>query len=133
MAADAGAPNLAVLIDADSTSARYAQAIFEEIVKLGEANVGRIYGDFSGCRLAGWDAAIQSLASTGICTARRTAFRLDVKAGALAPLTKMPNEGKCMPRRHGRRRAANRPNGRMPLTCSCIATYRRSPSSRGRI
>ena len=62
MTQDGEAPSLAVLIDADNTSARYAQAIFEEIVKLGEANVRRIYGDFSGSRLAGWDAAIQSLA-----------------------------------------------------------------------
>ena len=45
-------PSLAVPIDADNTSARYAQAIFEEIVKFGEANVRRIYGDFSGSRLA---------------------------------------------------------------------------------
>ncbi|MDD9992085.1 MAG: NYN domain-containing protein [Rhodospirillales bacterium] len=62
MTQDGEAPSLAVLIDADNTSARYAQAIFEEIVKLGEANVRRIYGDFSGSRLAAWDAAIQSLA-----------------------------------------------------------------------
>ena len=54
--------SLAVLIDADNTSARNAQAIFEEIVKLGEANVRRIYGDFSRQRLAGWDREIQSLA-----------------------------------------------------------------------
>ena len=54
--------SLAVLIDADNTSARYAQAIFEEIVKLGEANVRRIYGDFSNNRLQGWDGAIKSLA-----------------------------------------------------------------------
>ena len=46
--------SLAVLIDADNTSAKHAQAIFEEIVKLGEANVRRIYGDFSGRQLAGW-------------------------------------------------------------------------------
>ena len=38
--------SLAVLIDAENTSARHAHAIFEEIVKLGEANVRRIYGDF---------------------------------------------------------------------------------------
>ncbi len=58
-----GAPkSLAVLIDADNTSARYAQAIFEEIVTLGEANVRRIYGDFSKSQLAGWDGAIKSLA-----------------------------------------------------------------------
>ena len=42
---------LAVLIDAENTSACYAHAIFEEIVKLGKANVRRIYGDFSGSRL----------------------------------------------------------------------------------
>ena len=54
--------SLAVLIDADNTSARHAQAIFDEIVKLGEANVRRIYGDFSHGRLAAWDTAIQSLA-----------------------------------------------------------------------
>ena len=62
MTQDGEAPSLAVLIDADNTSARYAQAIFEEIVKLGEANVRRIYCDFSGSRLGAWDAAIQSLA-----------------------------------------------------------------------
>ena len=53
---------LAVLIDADNTSARYASAIFDEIAALGEANVRRIYGDFSGARLGGWDGAVQSLA-----------------------------------------------------------------------
>ena len=62
MAESGQALNLAVLIDADNTSVRYAQAIFEEIVKLGEANVRRIYGDFSGNRLAGWDAQVRSLA-----------------------------------------------------------------------
>ena len=54
--------SLAVLIDADNTSAKHAQAIFDEIVELGEANVRRIYGDFSHGRLAAWDKAIQSLA-----------------------------------------------------------------------
>ena len=54
--------SLAVLIDADNTSAKHAQVIFDEIVKLGEANVRRIYGDFSGSQLSGWDGAIKSLA-----------------------------------------------------------------------
>ena len=62
MAKSGHAPSLAVLIDADNTSARYAKAIFEEIIKLGEANVRRIYGDFSGTRLKSWNDAIQSLA-----------------------------------------------------------------------
>ena len=30
-----------------------ARDLFEEIVKLGEANVRRIYGDFSGSRILG--------------------------------------------------------------------------------
>jgi hypothetical protein len=54
--------SLAVLIDADNASAKFAQAIFEEIAKFGEANVRRIYGDFSGSRLSGWNEAVQSLA-----------------------------------------------------------------------
>ena len=59
---DAAPKSLAVLIDADNTSARYAQAIFEEIASLGEATVRRIYGDFSGNRLSGWDRDVQALA-----------------------------------------------------------------------
>ncbi len=55
-------PRLAVLIDADNTSARYARAIFEEIANLGEANVRRIYGDFADKRLKGWREVMQPLA-----------------------------------------------------------------------
>ncbi|RUU20325.1 NYN domain-containing protein, partial [Mesorhizobium sp. M6A.T.Ca.TU.002.02.2.1] len=47
-------PRLAVLIDAENASARIADGLFEEIVKIGEASVRRIYGDFSGTRLKGW-------------------------------------------------------------------------------
>lgn len=53
---------LATLIDADNTSSRYAREIFEEIAKLGDANVRRIYGDFSNERLKGWRDVLQSLA-----------------------------------------------------------------------
>ncbi len=62
MTAEKSAPSLAVLIDADNTSARYAHQIFEEVAKLGEATVRRIYGDFSTGRLKGWDAATRALA-----------------------------------------------------------------------
>ena len=62
MADESESRSLAVLIDADNTSARYAAAIFDEIATLGEANVRRIYGDFTGTRLGGWDSAVQSLA-----------------------------------------------------------------------
>ena len=45
---------LAVLIDADNTSAKIVDGLFEEIAKLGEANVRRVYGDFSSSRMKGW-------------------------------------------------------------------------------
>ncbi len=48
------APRLAVLIDADNTSAQWAEAIFEEVATIGEASVRRIYGDFSGTLLGSW-------------------------------------------------------------------------------
>jgi uncharacterized LabA/DUF88 family protein len=54
MPAEARSPRLAVLIDADNASARIADGLFEEIAKLGEASVRRIYGDFSGPRLKPW-------------------------------------------------------------------------------
>ena len=45
---------LAVLIDADNTSPRIADGLFDEIAKIGEASVRRIYGDFSSPRLKSW-------------------------------------------------------------------------------
>ena len=45
---------LAVLIDADNTSAAVAQGLFEEIAKYGVASVKRIYGDWTKPQLAGW-------------------------------------------------------------------------------
>ncbi|MFT5180730.1 MAG: hypothetical protein ACI8S3_000605 [Alphaproteobacteria bacterium] len=54
MATEPRAPRLAVLIDADNASPRIALGLFEEIAKIGEASVRRIYGDFSGTRLKGW-------------------------------------------------------------------------------
>lgn len=56
------ARRVAVLIDADNASAAHAAGIFEEIAKHGEANVRRIYGDFSGTRLRAWRAQMQPLA-----------------------------------------------------------------------
>jgi hypothetical protein len=50
-----GRPLLAVLIDADNTSPRYAGAIFEEIAAIGEASVRRCYGDFSSQQMVGWN------------------------------------------------------------------------------
>jgi uncharacterized LabA/DUF88 family protein len=48
-------PLLAVLIDADNTSPKFTQAIFDEIATLGEASVRRCYGDFSSQQMTGWN------------------------------------------------------------------------------
>lgn len=45
---------LAVLIDADNAPPQIAPRLFQDIAKLGEASVRRIYGDFSGTRLKAW-------------------------------------------------------------------------------
>ena len=55
-------PRLAVLIDADNTTPKWAEAIFEEIATLGEASVRRIYGDFSGPHLRSWEKKLAGLA-----------------------------------------------------------------------
>ncbi|MFY9240355.1 MAG: NYN domain-containing protein [Roseovarius sp.] len=47
-------PLLAVLIDADNTSPKWTQAIFDEIAGMGEASVRRCYGDFSSQQMNGW-------------------------------------------------------------------------------
>ena len=52
---DTDRPLLAVLIDADNTSPKFAGAIFEEIAAIGEASVRRCYGDFSSQQMAGWN------------------------------------------------------------------------------
>ncbi len=49
---------LAVLIDAENTSPKVADALFEEIAKIGEASLRRIYGDFSKGQLAGWERVL---------------------------------------------------------------------------
>ncbi|KIC15510.1 MULTISPECIES: NYN domain-containing protein [unclassified Leisingera] len=55
MPATAKPPLLAVLIDADNISAKYAEAMFEEIASFGEASIRRIYGDFAGGGPQGWN------------------------------------------------------------------------------
>jgi hypothetical protein len=57
-------PKLAVLIDADNISARFAEVMFEEIASFGEASIRRIYGDFAGGGPQGWTK--EKLASLAI-------------------------------------------------------------------
>ena len=54
MPSESRSPRLAVLIDADNASAKIADGLFEEIAKIGEASVRRIYGDFSSTRSRAW-------------------------------------------------------------------------------
>ncbi len=54
MPAEHRSPRLAVLIDADNASAKIADGLFEEIAKIGEASVRRIYGDFASARSKAW-------------------------------------------------------------------------------
>ena len=51
-------PRLAVLIDADNASSQIADGLFDEIAKLGEASVRRIYGDFASQRMKGWTSVL---------------------------------------------------------------------------
>jgi hypothetical protein len=53
---------LAVLIDADNTSARHAAALIEEIAKYGVATVRRAYGDWTDGRLQRWKPQLNHLA-----------------------------------------------------------------------
>lgn len=54
MPSELRSPRLAVLIDADNASAKIVDGLFEEIAKIGEASVRRIYGDFSSPRSKAW-------------------------------------------------------------------------------
>lgn len=62
MVPDTRPPRLAVLIDADNTSPKIADGLFDEIAKIGEASVRRIYGDFSGTQLKSWAGILAKFA-----------------------------------------------------------------------
>lgn len=53
---------IAVLIDADNTSPKYAEALLEEVAKYGTPTIKRAYGDFSSQRLAGWSRELNARA-----------------------------------------------------------------------
>ena len=54
METDSSAVRIAVLIDADNTSPKYAEAILDELATYGTPTIKRAYGDFSSTRLQGW-------------------------------------------------------------------------------
>ena len=81
MAIEPRSPRLAVLIDADNTSPRIADGLFEEIARIGEASVRRIYGDFSGTRLKSW---ADILAKHGIIPHQNFAYTTGKNASDIA-------------------------------------------------
>lgn len=62
---------IAVLIDADNTSPKYAEALLEELAKYGTPTIKRAYGDFSSQRLSGWTRELNARAIRAI---HQTAF-----------------------------------------------------------
>jgi len=58
MPSEPRSPRLAVLIDADNASAKIVDGLFQEIAKIGEASVRRIYGDFSSVHSKAWAAVL---------------------------------------------------------------------------
>jgi uncharacterized protein (TIGR00288 family) len=57
---------IAVLIDADNTSPKYAEALLEELAKYGTPTIKRAYGDFSSQRLSGWTRELNARAIRAI-------------------------------------------------------------------
>ena len=62
MDTDSSAVRIAVLIDADNTSPKYAEAILDELAKYGTPTIKRAYGDFSSPRLGGWTRELNARA-----------------------------------------------------------------------
>ena len=62
METDSSAVRIAVLIDADNTSPKYAEAILDELAKFGTPTIKRAYGDFSTPRLGGWTRELNARA-----------------------------------------------------------------------
>ena len=57
---------IAVLIDADNTSHRYAEALLDEIAKYGNPTIKRAYGDWSSSHLSGWGNELNARAIRGM-------------------------------------------------------------------
>ncbi len=68
---DSSAVRIAVLIDADNTSPKYAEAILDELARYGTPTIKRAYGDFSSTRLQGWRRELNARA---IRAMHQTAF-----------------------------------------------------------
>jgi len=54
-----GQINIAILIDCDNVSHKYAQGIFNDITKYGTVNIKRAYGNWKSKSLGGWEKVLQ--------------------------------------------------------------------------
>jgi uncharacterized protein (TIGR00288 family) len=61
-----GSARLAVLIDADNTSPKYAEALLDELAKYGTPTIKRAYGDFTRPNLSGWTKELNARAIRAI-------------------------------------------------------------------
>ena len=66
MDANVSSDRIAVLIDADNTSHRYAEALLDEIAKYGNPTIKRAYGDWSSSHLSGWGNELNARAIRGM-------------------------------------------------------------------
>ncbi|MGH3361150.1 MAG: NYN domain-containing protein [Nocardioides sp.] len=57
-----GSARIAVLIDADNTSPKYAEALLDELAKYGTPTIKRAYGDWSSRNLGGWTKELDARA-----------------------------------------------------------------------
>lgn len=67
---------VAVLVDADNASPAYAKSVFEEVAKLGDANVRRVYGNFSNSNP--WIPHLQPLSMVPVQQYNYTTVRIKV-------------------------------------------------------
>ena len=66
MDANVSSDRIAVLIDADNTSHRYAEALLDEVAKYGNPTIKRAYGDWSSSHLSGWGNELNARAIRGM-------------------------------------------------------------------
>ena len=66
METDTSNVRIAVLIDADNTSPKYAEALLDELAKYGTPTIKRAYGDWTSPRLSGWTRELNLRAIRGM-------------------------------------------------------------------
>src|SRR4029453_15452632 len=100
MAEDTRPDRFAVLIDADNTSSRIVDGLFEEIARFGEPSVRRIYGDFSSPRLKSWTEVLQKHAidpyQQFAYTSGKNASDIALVIDAMDLLPRGPFDGFCL-------------------------------------